>query len=49
VKSSVHWGCSHVGQWEYTLNWRAPEGSACARLYVDDWRHYVTEQCHFVY
>jgi hypothetical protein len=22
---------------------------ACARLYVDDWRHYVTQQCHFVY
>ncbi|HTP20817.1 MAG TPA: hypothetical protein VMJ65_14495 [Solirubrobacteraceae bacterium] len=48
VKSSVHWGCSHVGQWKYTLNWRAPRGSACARLYVDDWRHYVTQQCHFV-
>ena len=41
-------GCSHVGQWKYTLNWRAPRGSACARLYVDDWRHYVAQQCHFV-
>ena len=49
LKSSVHSGCSHVGQWKYTLNWQAPRGSACARLYVDDWRHYVTQQCHFVY
>lgn len=48
LKSSVHRGCSHVGQWKYSLNWHAPRGSACARLYVDDWRHYVTQQCHFV-
>jgi hypothetical protein len=49
LDGNVHWGCSHVGEWKYTLNWNAPEGTACARLYADDWRYYVTQQCHFIH
>lgn len=46
--SSVHWGCSHVGAWKYSLRRNEPRGIACAALWIYDWRHYVTEQCHFV-
>lgn len=46
--SSVRWGCTHVGTWKYYLYRFVPRGSACAALYIYDWRHYVTEQCHFV-
>ncbi len=49
LKSSVHRGCSHVGQWKYALNTREPRGTACARLYVYSWRKYITQQCHFIY
>jgi hypothetical protein len=46
--SSVHQGCSHVGVWKYALNRNVPQGTACAALWIYDWRHYITEQCHFV-
>ncbi len=46
--SSVHWGCSHVGVWKYTLNRNVRRGTACAALWIYDWRRYITEQCHFV-
>lgn len=49
LNGNVHWGCSHVGQWKYTLNWYAPRGSACAELWANDWRILVARQCHFVY
>lgn len=49
LNSSVHWGCSHVGQWKYTLDWTAPRGSACAELWEHDWRIRVARQCHYVY
>ena len=25
---NVHWGCSHVGQWKYTLNRNVPAGQS---------------------
>jgi hypothetical protein len=49
VKGNVHWGCSHVGQWKYALNWNAPRGSACAELWEHDWQIRVARQCHYVY
>jgi hypothetical protein len=49
LKGNVHWGCSHVGQWKYGLNWNAPRGSACAELWEHDWRILVARQCHYVY
>jgi hypothetical protein len=49
INGNVHWGCSHVGQWKYTLNWNAPRGSACAELWAHDWRIRVARQCHYVY
>ncbi len=48
LNGSVHWGCSHVGQWKYTLNRNMPRGSACAELWEHDWRILVARQCHFV-
>jgi len=49
INGGIHQGCSHVGQWKYTLNRNVPGGSACAALYADDWRILVARQCHFVY
>jgi len=49
LRGNVHWGCSHVGQWKYRLNWKAPRGTACARLYIHNWRKFVTQQCHFIH
>jgi hypothetical protein len=49
VDGNVHWGCSHVGQWKYTLNWNAPRGSACAELWAKNWRVQVARQCHYVH
>ena len=46
---NVHWGCSHVGQWKYAFNWNAPRGSACAQLWVANWRRMITKQCHYIY
>lgn len=48
INGSVHWGCSHVGQWKYTINRNMPRGSACAELWAHDWRILVARQCHFV-
>lgn len=48
LDGGMHWGCSHVGQWKYTLNWNSPRGSACAELWAHDWRILVARQCHFV-
>jgi len=49
VDGNVHWGCSHVGQWKYTLNWNSPRGSACAELWAKNWRVVVAKQCHYVH
>jgi hypothetical protein len=49
LDGNVHWGCSHVGQWKYILNWNAPRGSACAELWAKNWQVRVTRQCHYVY
>jgi hypothetical protein len=46
---NVHWGCSHIGQWKYAFNWKAPRGSACAQLWVANWRRMITKQCHYIY
>jgi hypothetical protein len=48
LNGGLHKGCSHVGQWKYTLDRRVPGGSACAELWADDWRILVARQCHFV-
>jgi hypothetical protein len=48
VNGSVHWGCSHVGQWKYWIQRNEPRGSACAELWAHDWRILVARQCHFV-
>jgi hypothetical protein len=48
--SNVHRGCSHVGQWKYWWNgWKAPRGKACAELWSENWKHYVTKQCHYIH
>jgi hypothetical protein len=31
------------------LKRKVPRGRVCAALCIYDWRHFVTEQCHFVY
>ena len=49
INGNVHWGCSHVGQWKYTLNWNAPRGSACAELWTQNRRVMVARQCHYVH
>ena len=49
INGNVHRGCSHGGVWKYSLKRNVPRGTACAALYIYDWRHFVTEQCHFVY
>jgi hypothetical protein len=48
LNGGLHKGCSHVGQWKYTLHRNVPGGSACAELWADDWRILVARQCHFV-
>lgn len=48
INGNVHWGCSRVGQWKYTLNTNVPRGSACAELWGHDWRVLIARQCHFV-
>lgn len=48
VDGNVHWGCSHVGQWKYSINRNVPRGTACAELWIYNWQKMVTRQCHFV-
>jgi hypothetical protein len=48
LNGGMHWGCSHVGQWQYAINRNMPRGSACAELWAHDWRILVARQCHFV-
>jgi hypothetical protein len=48
LNGGMHSGCSHVGQWKYTINRNMPRGSACAELWAHDWRILVARQCHFV-
>jgi hypothetical protein len=48
INSVVRWGCRHALDWKIFLNRNMPRGSACAALWIEDWRQYVTEQCHFV-
>jgi hypothetical protein len=47
--SNVHWGCSKVGNWKYSWNRDLPRGKACAELWAENWRHFITKQCHFIY
>ena len=49
LNGNIHYGCSHVGQWKYTLNWNAPTGKACAELWAERWGKYITKQCHYVH
>ena len=46
--TAVHRGCSHSGTRAIRPERRVRRGVACAALWIYDWRHYVTEQCHFV-
>lgn len=48
VNENIHLGCSHVGEWRYSIQNFEPRGSACAELYEHDWRILVARQCHFV-
>jgi hypothetical protein len=48
IDGSVHWGCSHVGQWKYTIRRFMPRGTACAELWEHNYRILVARQCHFV-
>jgi hypothetical protein len=48
ISGSVHLGCSHVGQWKYTVNQNMPRGEACAELWILNWKRMVTKQCHHV-
>jgi hypothetical protein len=48
ISGNVHAGCSHVGQWKYSLNRNVPRGQACAELWIYNWQKLVTKQCHFV-
>jgi hypothetical protein len=45
----VHWGCAHSGTSAIAPRRRVRRGTACAALWIEGWRRYVTEQCHFVY
>ena len=49
VDGDVHWGCSHNGQWKYTMNFDAPRGTACAELWIEDWERMVAKQCHYIH
>ena len=48
VSGGIHYGCLHFSQWTGLVNAWAPRGTACAQLYADDWRVFVTQQCAFV-
>ena len=47
--TGVHWGCAHGGTDAIAPRHDVGRGTACAALWIYDWRRYVTEQCHFVY
>lgn len=49
VRGGIHYGCSHVGQWKYSLNWNAPTGKACAELWAERWAKYIDKQCHYIH
>lgn len=49
VDGNVHWGCSHVGQWKYAMDFDAPRGTACAELWTENWERLVAKQCHYVH
>ncbi len=54
ISGAVHYGCSHQGTFALNLvpplvtRFYAPRGSACAELWVKEWRARVARQCHFV-
>lgn len=49
LDGNVHWGCSKVGQWKYSIRQNVPRGDACAELWAKNWRVRVTRQCHYVH
>ena len=49
IDGNVHWGCSHVGQWKYSIDRDMPRGDACAELWVKNWRRMITRQCHYIH
>lgn len=49
INGNVHWGCSKVGQWKYTLNRNVPRGDACAELWGKNWWVRIAQQCHYVH
>lgn len=48
LNGGLHRGCSHVGQWKYTIGHNEPRGTDCAELWEHSWRILVARQCHFI-
>jgi hypothetical protein len=48
-KTPVRSACSRVNQWKYKFDKNVPKGSACAELWVKNWKHRVARQCHYVH